>query len=81
MYFAQFYQFGAVSGKPIEACGDRSVIILDGRESRASHNGIALVECRARGYVGYSLHKGSGFNRDVSTLAPLYVLAEYRVPK
>ena len=64
MKFAQFYQRSAVNpANIIEACGDRSVIILDGRECGATHHGIAEFECRARGYVGYSLHSGDSFTR------------------
>ena len=43
MLYAQFYEKGAVTGQPVEACGDRSVIILDKRfpmsSNRAANSG------------------------------------------
>ena len=63
MYYAQFYCKSAISENLVEACGDRSVIILDGRENISSHRGIAMVECRIRHYAAYSLHKGEAFSR------------------
>jgi hypothetical protein len=47
--------------KPIPACGDRSIIILDGRNNRATHVHIAREECRKRGYVGFTLNSGRTF--------------------
>lgn len=76
MLFVQFYamgtgyiagtvppQFGAP--KLIEACGDRSVVILDARFSSANNNELAARECVKRGYAAYSIHRGESFNRSV----------------
>ena len=67
MNFASFYQnpvnYGQPDLSPIEACGDRSVIILDGRENPMSHVTIARTECVKRGYVGFTLHMGKTFTR------------------
>lgn len=63
MYYAQFFQRGAVTGEPIEACGDRSVIILDGRESKNKMHEFAESECNRRGYIGWQLFKGDTFTR------------------
>ena len=66
MYYAQFFQravWPVGTDKIIEACGDRSVIILDGRESRNAHHEIADTECTKRGYIGYQLLKGETFTR------------------
>jgi len=43
--------------RPTEACGDRAVIRLDGRNSAAA---LALCrrECRARGFVGFTVIAG-----------------------
>ncbi|MDE2584084.1 MAG: hypothetical protein KGN39_01705 [Betaproteobacteria bacterium] len=71
MLFAQFYQRGAVSGAPIEACGDRAVIILDGRGRADMHRLIAASEAKKRGYIGYSILQGATFCRDVRTVTPL----------
>ena len=63
MYYAQFLQRGAMTGEPIEACGDRAVIILDGRESKNTMHGFAESECNKRGYIGWQLFKGDTFTR------------------
>ncbi len=56
--YARFYQTGLTSGQLIEACGDRSCIKLDGRQSQLTHEYIAEQECRKRGYVGWVLLRG-----------------------
>lgn len=66
MIFAQFYQravYPPESTKVIEACGDRAVIVLDGRERTATHHEISREECIKRGYLGYKLFKGETFTR------------------
>jgi hypothetical protein len=63
MIYAQFYHRGMITGKLIEAVGDRGVIILDGRNSRSTHRVIAAEECIKRKYAGYSLHQGETFTR------------------
>lgn len=67
MTFAEFYHRGVVTGKPIPACGDRSVIILDGRNSTKTHVSIAREECRKRGYIGFTLNRGETFVRSHET--------------
>lgn len=74
MLFAQFYKMstGYIDGtippqfgekKLIEASGDRSVIVLDGRLSGSFNCHIAREECKKRGYVAYALFKGLTFTR------------------
>lgn len=63
MIYAQFYHLGVISKTPIEACGDRSVIILDGRNSSATWHEIAARECAKRGYIGWRLFRGETFTR------------------
>ena len=67
MRFAQFYQMSvALKGKPsqpIEACGDRAVVLLDGRNSVAVSAAFAKRECQKRKYIGFSIHEGESFNR------------------
>lgn len=76
MYFATFYQPSAIEpAKLVEACGDRAVVILDGRQHASTHHAIAAQECRARGYRAYQLHTGATFTR-VERSTGLY-----RVPK
>lgn len=65
MIFAQFYtravpnKWNDYSDHMVEACGDRSVIILDGRNRVDVHHDIAASECRKRGYIAYQIHSGS----------------------
>lgn len=76
MLFAQFYHLstGYVPGSipprfddayklPIEACGDRAVIVLDARRSNATNDNIARAECEKRGYIGYQIFRGETFTR------------------
>ena len=62
MIFAQFYQKGT-TGKLIEACGDRAVIVLDGRKTLLRNKAIAAENCLARHYIGYRLYQGETFTR------------------
>lgn len=64
MIYAQFFQqgLGIERGKLVEACGDRSVVIMDGR-SPQRHAGWAREECLKRGYAGWQLFKGESFTR------------------
>lgn len=74
MIYAQFWQMSVAgywnnnTSSPVEGCGDRSVIILDGRNNVETHHEIARAECVKRGYIGYSLHRGESFTRS-STIA------------
>ena len=74
MIYAQFYQMstgyvlGTIPpefGAPtlIEACGDRSVIIIDARLSRDTIGQIAAAECVKRGYMAWRIFKGETFTR------------------
>lgn len=51
------------SDSPVEACGDRSVIIVDGRWSIDRITELAKVECQKRKYYGFSIHQGESFTR------------------
>lgn len=66
MIFAQFSQVAVYppgTDKVIEACGDRSVIILDGREKETTLHALAKQESIKRGYIGYTLYRGETFTR------------------
>jgi hypothetical protein len=59
-HYAQFFQYSALDkNRIIEACGDRSVIILDGRISKKTMGEIAKEECIRRGYVAWQIHQGN----------------------
>jgi hypothetical protein len=62
MIYAQFYQKSAISDETIEACGDRSVIIIDGRLSKFNQMAIATGECSKRGYIAWRLFSGDFLN-------------------
>lgn len=65
MYYIQYYERGAVTGNLIEACGDRAVILLDGRETLETHKDIARTmngENRPK-YAAYQIRKGESFIR------------------
>lgn len=49
MIYAQFFQKSAISDEIIEACGDRSVVIIDARLKRETIGQIAAEECKRRG--------------------------------
>lgn len=76
MVYVQFFQnsTGYVPGtipprfdpayvKPIEATGDRGVLIVDGRLSAENIGRIAAEECRRRGFVAWQVFKGESFTR------------------
>ena len=74
MHYAQFFQQSALNkGELIEATGDRSVIILDGRESSTTHHMLAKKAAEARGYQAYQLMRGDSLLRS-SPASPIRCL-------
>lgn len=73
MIFAQFYQKSCISDEIIEATGDRSVVIIDGRLSNETIGKIAEKECIKRGYLAWSIFKGETFTRSKRLNSPNYV--------
>ena len=77
MIYAAFYQapvnYGQADLSPIEACGDRAVIVLDARQRPQTHVTIAARECAKRGYLGFSLHMGETFTR-ASMIRPMRLI-------
>jgi hypothetical protein len=59
--FADFYRLNNNGGYDA-ACGDRSVLILDGRERRESHHEHAKVWAKKHGFTGYRLARGTFSN-------------------
>jgi hypothetical protein len=72
-YFAQFYRRGA-DGPPVEACGDRSVVRLDGRARQETMEALAEQECKKRGYVAWQLIRGESLlrARPITKVASIY---------
>lgn len=64
MIYVQFFQASAIdASKLVEACGDRSVVILDGRTGMVSRCAQAKHECAKRGYKAWQIHSGESFTR------------------
>jgi hypothetical protein len=64
MIFAQFYHPSATDPSTlIEACGDRSVAIIDARLKSSTIGEIAAEECVKRGYKAWRIFKGETFTR------------------
>jgi len=60
MVFAEFYRTN-LAGKLEPATGDRSIVILDGRNSEAAWHSIAARECVRRDFEAYQIRKGRRF--------------------
>lgn len=75
MYFAEFYNKNA-DGSLREACGDRSVLILDGREAKWSHHWHSKQWAIKHGFVAYKLCKGETFTRSSVLSGPHLVSKE-----
>lgn len=74
MKYIQFYGRSATNpNEIIEATGDRSVIIVDGRRSNDWVREIALYECRKRKYVAWGVFKGDTFTRSHKVSGPHYI--------
>lgn len=72
MIYAQFYHYD-LSGNLAEACGDRSVVIIDARLRKATVGKIAAEECEKRGYVAWAIFKGERFTNSVRVSEIWYV--------
>jgi hypothetical protein len=73
MLYAQFYQRGVLTGNLIEACGDRAVIVLDGRVASSTLGAIAASECERRDFVAWQIFKGESFTRSAPVSPINYV--------
>lgn len=78
MYFAQFYQKSAISDAVVETCGDRGVIILDGRQCMGVMHDLSAHACKQRGYIGYTIHKGENFSRSQAITKMRWVIERPR---
>jgi hypothetical protein len=58
-YYAQFFIRSAIDkNRIVEGCGDRAVIILDGRITKKLMGEISATECQKRGFVAWQIHQG-----------------------
>ena len=82
MIYAQFYQMGLAVGdqpaKLIPATGDRSVIVLDGRERQHTWVQITQEECHKRGYKAWQLFWGDNVASG-TPCTPIYYNLVYNV--
>jgi hypothetical protein len=60
--YAEFFEVD-LAGEISPACGDRSVIRLDGRNNRCNLEILAEEECRKRNYVAWRLIEGESLLR------------------
>lgn len=78
MIYAQFFQQSALNkGELIEASGDRSVIILDGRNDVLTHAAIANRTAKERGYQAYQIMRGESFTRSKPAAPPVCLPVMY----
>lgn len=76
MVYAQYFNYGVISKELIEACGDRSVVILDGRQNEYTWH-IDAVECngfRRPKYPAYQLWRGRNFS-DSQPISKVVILS------
>jgi hypothetical protein len=57
-HYAQFFHLD-LAGNLAEACGDRAIIRLDGRQGQHTHEFLAEKECKKRGFIAWQLISGS----------------------
>lgn len=72
MYFAQFYTKG-VSENLIEACGDRGVYKLDGRNSMSEMIQDSIVWARRHGFGAFKICRGDSFIDSLSLTTMIYI--------
>lgn len=80
--YAQFFNLitndnPLVTPIPIEVCGDRSVIILDGRTRRIDMLRVAKEECTKRKYEAFQLLRGEFRAHGDTELSPVIMVRGY----
>ena len=65
MVYVQYFHKGAMSGQDIPACGDRAVLILDGRQTMQTwhQDAVEANGYRRPAYTAYQLMHGETFTR------------------
>lgn len=74
MYYAEFYH-DAAGNQP--GCGDRSVLILDGREALHSQYIYAQDWCVKHNWKSFRIMKGESFSRSAA-ISPLQSIREVK---
>ena len=75
MMYMQFFRKSPTTGKLYEACGDRAVVILDGRTKPGGYLRWADKECVKRGFDGFQCWAGDSFLRS-QPITQIYVPGE-----
>ena len=65
MVYVQYFHKGVVSGQDIPACGDRAVVVLDGRQTMSTwhQDAVKFNGYRRPAYTAYQLMSGESFTR------------------
>ena len=81
MVYIQYFHKGAVTGQNIPACGDRAVVILDGRQTLKTwhQDAVRFNGYRREVYTAYQIMHGESFTRShaISAVVPLTHAEEY----
>lgn len=79
-YYGEFHQHD-LAGELGPACGDQSVIILDGRMSSRNQHAVTAAECKKRGYFAYAILRGDSLLRStrIGPVISVHTLTDLRV--
>jgi len=69
-YYVQYYHKGVLTGKLTPACGDRAVLILDGRHNLQTLKAEAATMNRPE-YNGFQIFKGELTGRNCRALTEI----------
>lgn len=82
MIWARFYSESLRDPSVIQpGVGDRSVIILDGRERRDRHLRLARETAMRRGYQGYAIMHGPSILRSAVLAGPFLTVPSSTITK
>jgi hypothetical protein len=75
MTYIQYFHKGVVTGNDIPACGDRAVVVLDGRQSLRTwkQDAVRFNGYRRPMYTAYQIMQGDSFTRShaITGIIPL----------
>ena len=75
MTYVQYFHKGVLSGEDIPACGDRAVVVLDGRQNLNTwkRDAVKFNGVRRPSYTAYQLMQGESFTRSmpIGSIVPL----------
>ncbi len=75
MVYVQYFHKGVLSGEDIPACGDRAVVVLDGRQNLNTwkQDAVKFNGFRRPIYTAYQIMRGESFTRSmpIGSIVPL----------